>query len=136
MPLSDHEQRLLEQMERALYQEDPKFATSLRHGRGAAIDRMRILVGAAIVIGGLVAVVAGVALSFVPLGVLGFAAMIGGAVWAWSGTRGEAASDSETSTESGSTPKSPGAKQTADPSSFMNKMEDRWRKRREDGNGR
>ncbi|MEW2633449.1 DUF3040 domain-containing protein, partial [Streptomyces sp. NPDC048389] len=27
MPLSEHEQRMLEQMERALYAEDPKFAT-------------------------------------------------------------------------------------------------------------
>jgi hypothetical protein len=26
VPLSDHEQRLLEQIERALYAEDPKFA--------------------------------------------------------------------------------------------------------------
>ncbi|HZF87360.1 DUF3040 domain-containing protein, partial [Streptomyces sp.] len=25
MPLSEHEQRMLEQMERALYAEDPKF---------------------------------------------------------------------------------------------------------------
>ena len=30
MPLSEHEQRLLEQMERALYAEDPKFASTLR----------------------------------------------------------------------------------------------------------
>ena len=28
MPLSEHEQRLLEQMERALYAEDPKFAAA------------------------------------------------------------------------------------------------------------
>ncbi|MGF1646187.1 MAG: DUF3040 domain-containing protein, partial [Kineosporiaceae bacterium] len=28
MPLSDHEQKLLAQMEQALYAEDPKFATS------------------------------------------------------------------------------------------------------------
>jgi hypothetical protein len=30
VPLSEHEQRLLEQMERALYAEDPKFVSSLR----------------------------------------------------------------------------------------------------------
>ena len=30
MPLSDHEQRLLEQIERALYAEDPKFASTVR----------------------------------------------------------------------------------------------------------
>ena len=36
MPLSEHEQRLLEQMERALMAEDPKFATSLRNGSSGA----------------------------------------------------------------------------------------------------
>src|SRR3712207_5805224 len=29
VPLSEHEQRMLEQMERALYAEDPKFASAL-----------------------------------------------------------------------------------------------------------
>ena len=33
MPLSEHEQRLLEQIERALYAEDPKFASTVRGGR-------------------------------------------------------------------------------------------------------
>ena len=30
MPLSEHEQRLLDQIERALYAEDPKFASTVR----------------------------------------------------------------------------------------------------------
>ena len=30
VPLSENEQRLLEQMERALYAEDPKFASAMR----------------------------------------------------------------------------------------------------------
>ena len=30
VPLSEHEQRMLEQMERALYAEDPKFASTMR----------------------------------------------------------------------------------------------------------
>ena len=32
MPLSDHEQRMLDQIESALYAEDPKFASSVRGG--------------------------------------------------------------------------------------------------------
>ena len=40
MPLSEHEQRLLEQMEKALYAEDPKFATSLQ-SRGGMVRRLR-----------------------------------------------------------------------------------------------
>ena len=30
MPLSEHEQQLLEQMEQALYAEDPKFASQMQ----------------------------------------------------------------------------------------------------------
>src|SRR5919201_5984357 len=30
VPLSDHEQRMLDQIERALYAEDPKFASAVR----------------------------------------------------------------------------------------------------------
>ena len=32
MPLSEHEQRLLDQIERALIAEDPKFASTVRAG--------------------------------------------------------------------------------------------------------
>ncbi|EUA23964.1 hypothetical protein I553_3452 [Mycobacterium xenopi 4042] len=39
MPLSDHEQRMLEQIESALYAEDPKFASSVR-GAGC-VRRLR-----------------------------------------------------------------------------------------------
>ena len=45
MPLSEHEQRLLEQMEKALYAEDPKFATSLRSAPGARAARGRAALG-------------------------------------------------------------------------------------------
>ena len=34
MPLSEHEQKMLEQMEQALYAEDPKFASQMQ-GAGA-----------------------------------------------------------------------------------------------------
>ncbi len=47
MPLSEHEQRLLDQMERALYAEDPKFATSMRNPNPLAGDKRRIALGRA-----------------------------------------------------------------------------------------
>ena len=40
VPLSEHEQRVLEQMEQALYAEDPRFATSLV-GKSEARQRRR-----------------------------------------------------------------------------------------------
>ena len=45
MPLSEHEQRLLEQMERALYAEDPKFASSLRSAGPRPGRRRKAVVG-------------------------------------------------------------------------------------------
>ena len=140
MPLSDHEQRLLEQMERALYQEDPKFASSLRQGRGGALNRRRILVGSLGALVGLGVVLAGVATSLPAVGVLGFLLMVGGAVWAWSSARtdeqGAAASAAgrPTRTPTGSAPRAPKPGAQA-PSPFMAKMEQRWRKRREGGQG-
>ena len=42
MPLSEHEQRLLEQMERQLYADDPKLASTLRgSGRSPALAAPR-----------------------------------------------------------------------------------------------
>ena len=76
MPLSEHEQRLLEQMERALMAEDPKFATSLRHGSSGA-DRRRIVAGVIGALVGLAVLLAGVSTNIVPLGVFGFIVMLG-----------------------------------------------------------
>ena len=42
MPLSEHEQRMLEQMERALYAEDPKFATALEGSGLRTYTRRRV----------------------------------------------------------------------------------------------
>ena len=44
MALSEREQKLLEQMEQALYAEDPRFATRIRtHGDGSSKRRMLCL---------------------------------------------------------------------------------------------
>ena len=53
MPLSEHEQRLLEQMERALYAEDPKFATSMRNPNHLAGDTKKIALGAVAFLAGM-----------------------------------------------------------------------------------
>lgn len=61
MPLSDHEQRMLDQIESALYAEDPKFASSVRGGGFRAPTARRRLQGAALFIIGLGMLVSGVA---------------------------------------------------------------------------
>jgi len=53
MPLSDHEQRMLDQIESALYAEDPKFASSVRGGTLRAPSTRRRLQGAGLFVIGL-----------------------------------------------------------------------------------
>ena len=57
MPLSEHEQRMLDEIERALYEDDPKFATSVNVSR---IRRRRPIVAGCLFVAGLVALVVGV----------------------------------------------------------------------------
>ena len=71
MPLSDHEQRLLEQIERALYAEDPKFASTVRTTDLRYFHRRRTLKAAMCVVAGVAAVVGGVLVKLQPLIVAG-----------------------------------------------------------------
>src|SRR4051812_37710765 len=85
VPLSEHEQRLLEQIEQALYAEDPKFAQSWRVRDLRSLRRARVLRAILVVLLGLGALVAGVvvqadnAVLGVALGVAGFLLMLAGA---------------------------------------------------------
>jgi hypothetical protein len=85
MPLSEHEQRLLDQIERALYAEDPKFASNVRGARMRGLYHRRRFQGIALFVLGLLLLVAGVVLPVRPVGipvisVLGFLVMFAGAV--------------------------------------------------------
>lgn len=126
MPLSEHEQRLLEQMEKALYAEDPKFATSLRSSPGARAARGRAALGVLGILAGLGLLVAGVATTIIALGVAGFIAMLVGSVVVYSAFGARPAE--------GAAPEAtgPAPKPSASPG-FMDRMEDRWRRRSEDG---
>jgi hypothetical protein len=89
VPLSEHEQRLLEQIEQALYAEDPKFASTVRATDLRTVARRRIRRAAALFVIGLGVLLAGVIfnrlVAGVPvLGVLGFCIMLGSALYGWS----------------------------------------------------
>ena len=78
MPLSEHEQRLLEQIERALVDDDPKFASTVRTGDRRRKARRMLQIGALLILVGLAGLIGGVAVPNVALGVLGFLLMFGG----------------------------------------------------------
>jgi hypothetical protein len=80
VPLSEHEQRLLEQIERALVDDDPKFASSVRTGDRRLKARRKLQLGAVLVVVGLAVLVGGAVARSVPLGVFGFLVAFGGVV--------------------------------------------------------
>ena len=120
MPLSEHEQRLLDQIERALIAEDPKFASTVRAGRPRPTRRRRIQ-GIVLFVLGLVLLVVGVALAhnntfgWLALSVLGFLAMLSGAVLAITSL---GAGDSQ-----------PNKGSESERGGFGGKMEERFRRR-------
>jgi hypothetical protein len=127
--LSDEEQRLLEQMEAALAAEDPKLVNTLRgtgvrrfHRRRAAIAGVGFFIGLGMLIAGM---------SVHPLlSVLGFMVMVAAAVtaiYSWQHV-GSGPDNKKTS----SRPRTPQSSGSGDGQGFMDKMEERWRRRRDE----
>jgi VIT1/CCC1 family predicted Fe2+/Mn2+ transporter len=121
MPLSEHEQRLLDQIERALIAEDPKFASAVRAGRLGKPTRRRRIQGLVVFLIGLVLLVVGVAvhsiwLANVPVvSVVGFLVMLTGALMAI--------------TSVGAGGKAPPRVAEPERNRFGGKMEERFRRR-------
>ena len=130
MPLSEHEQRLLEQMERALSADDPKFANAMRGSRQGRAARRRLLVGIAAVVVGLVLLVIAVSSGQTWLGAASFVIMLAGAFWALSPAKGVPDVRAATPpTAGGSRPAArPGRPRRG--GSFMERLEQRWDRRR------
>jgi len=84
--LSEREQKLLEQMEQALYAEDPRFASRIRT-QSASRSRRRLLIGVVGVLLGLGLVLLGVLNQQIWLGAVGFLAMVGVAVYGFAPAR-------------------------------------------------
>ena len=122
MPLSEYEQRVLEEMEQQLRSDDPKLADTIS---GAAVRRPRnVVLGTLLGLAGIGLLVAGAATSYVVLGIVGFLAMFAGVMLAISRPKRVAAPPAEASNVHELKRKQSGG--------FMSKLEDRWRVRRDD----
>lgn len=123
MPLSEYEQRVLAQMERQLSSDDPKLAQTFSAAPRAR-RTSRVLLGGVAAVVGLGTIVVALVQNASWLGVLGFLVMFAGVLYSLS--RGTAsASEAERSTAQAA---AHGAGQR---SSFMDKLDDRWDKRRQ-----
>ena len=90
MPLSEHEQRLLDQIERALYQEDPKFASTVKSTDLRTHMRRRLRRAALVLVLGFAILLSGLIALEDPartaVGMIGFIVMVGAlllAMTAW-----------------------------------------------------
>jgi peptidoglycan/LPS O-acetylase OafA/YrhL len=120
MPLSEHEQRILEEIERRLVAEDPKFAREVAAGgtHGAALRKVRR--GAISFVAGFGLLVAGLfdPAHLLVLGIVAFTVMVAAAALVASGVKQVGRERVERAR-----------------SGWLARMEDRWRRRYERGDG-
>lgn len=129
MPLSEHEQRMLEQLEQALAEEDPKFASSMEGTRRGGPTRLRWIIAVTGVVVGLALVLVGINTTMW-VGAAGFAVMVASVAYALAPPRrGKLAIVRPDGTPG---PASSGRRQKSG-SGFMDKLDDRWDRRGRDG---
>ena len=125
MPLSEHEQRLFEQIERSLA-EDPKFASAVRANDPRFRVRRRLLVAAGVIVAGLALVVYGTVSKMTPLGVAGFVVMLGAAAFAMQSHRRSQSPDLHVVGGTTAARRPRGRRM-----SMLYRLEERWRQRPE-----
>jgi hypothetical protein len=133
VPLSEHEQRLFDQIEQSLAK-DPKFASAVRATDPRFHTRRRIVFAVLLGIVGFALVIAGPITKTPLISVVGFVVMLGAAMFGTQSARrsvslkavGGTASRSTRSTRSGRPARTRRL-------SFVDRLEERWRGRPEDG---
>jgi hypothetical protein len=132
VPLSEHEQRQLEQIEQALYAEHPRFARAVRASDPRVHYRRRVYQAAFGFLAGVGLLVAGVATKDLWIGVAGFVVMLACSMWALTSYRHMTGI---TTGRGISKERRPGkaAKGGKAPSQggVMERLEERWRRRQE-----
>ncbi len=123
MPLSEQEQRLLDEMERHLMNKDADVVSAPRDGQ--TLSYRNIVYGTILVLLGIGGLIAGVSSGIIVIGVIAFLVMVAGVVLAVTPARGFAAA----TPRSGEKKPKPSSSSSA---SFMDRMNDRWDRRQGD----
>lgn len=130
MPLSEEEQRLLEQMEEALAAEDPKFVSAIRGSTTRARHKRLVGLGCVGFVVGIGVLMTGAVLTLTFVAVAGFVVMLGSAYLALTHVR--RLKDPDLPPNVHPIGKAKGRTSPVRPAGFMHRMEDRWRRRRDD----
>jgi Protein of unknown function (DUF3040) len=134
VPLSEHEQRQLEQIEQALYADHPRLARLMRARDPKVHYRRRVLQACVGFLLGIGALVAGLFLKYAWLSAAGFVLMLLSGIWVMASYRRMA------SVVLPQRQRDQGHKRSRPPrasanSGLMERLEERWR-RRQEGNNR
>jgi len=137
VPLSEHEQRQLDQIERALYAEDPKFAQAVRAKDPRVHYKRRVVEAAIGFLLGVGLLLAGVISKLTLIGVAGFVVMLACSMWAlssWRHMSGGSVGRPGVARDRRMRPpvssrSSRGSRGSR--SRFMERLEERWRRRQE-----
>ncbi len=122
MPLSDHEQKMLDMMEQQLAAEDPKFASQMQGSGLAALQRRRWIVGVVGALAGLGLVLVGINTTMW-VGAIGFALMV--AAVAFAATPPRKARLGVVQQDGGVQAKGRGKRK----SSLIDRLDERWERR-------
>lgn len=126
MPLSEHEQRLFEQIERSLA-EDPKFASAVRSSDPRFHARRRMVIAGLVVVAGLGLVVYAAVSSKTLVGVIGFVVMLLAAAFAIHSQR--RVHGSQLRAVDGTATRR--VRSSSSSTGFLGRLEERWRNRPE-----
>jgi hypothetical protein len=126
MGLSEHEQRLLDEMERNLYKHEADIVNTTSGPR--TVDYTKVAVGVLGIVAGLVLVVVGVLMKLAVIGVLGFGLAVAGALWALSASKPATGDEADRARASGD---GPAAKQQGP--SLMDRLAEEWDDRNQRG---
>lgn len=144
MALSEHEQRVLDELERGLYADDEQLARRLQKVSSQTLERRRqrfaakAVAGASLALAGLGVLLVGTIVHYVWMGVGGFALTLAGLLVATGSRRGSAASGFASANSAGSNSASGAAnsgttavKEKADRArrSLFDFFEERWDRR-------
>lgn len=128
MPLSEHEQRLFDQIERSLA-EDPKFASAVRANDPRVQARRRVVLAVLAVVAGLGLLVYGTAVKRLEIGIAGFLVMLAAAALAMHAHRRGQAPDLHV--VGGTATRRTRQQTPARRATLIDRLEERWRGRPE-----
>ena len=132
MPLSEHEQRQLEQIEQALYREDRRLARLVRSSDPRVHYRRRVVEALVGLLLGAAMIAVGIAFSVIGLAVAGFVVMLLCGIWVLSSWRHSSGVTLGGRTSAGA---GPGGRKKQRRGSrratIMERFDERWRRRQE-----